>query len=448
MKMWALAIVASLSLGGADALRAQNSTASQAAALTASVASGQATQDRAFASVAGTVADNTDGPTSQAATSAAGIANRAAGVADGMANAANSAAAGTENSDGWVGASAPQTSAQPPAANQTAAVPQSDASGANLSGFPTQNVVIAPPANPFPATTKGPGDYGASSVGEASPGSAQQSGANGSAQSLPTPPLINQARDMDSPLAPNEIRQLHEDFDETRRAKAEELVTPIPRISSISVDLSPGGATPVVHTMRNQASSLVFLDATGAPWPLAARPRLASAGYFDVQWLGGTSDVVVTATSSYESVGMAVFLKGLPTPIMVELNSGEPDSSAKTRVIDTRLDIRVPGRGPNAKASFMGTSRIGMYDDVLQQFLDGIPPNDARRVSIEGSSPTHTEVWTLGDSLYLRTPLEIRSAFEQTMSSADGMHIYKLDPTPLIMVSDGGENVSLTLDIE
>lgn len=407
-------------------LQAQGNTASQTAALAAAGANNEASPSKATGNVAGAVGENTTGAASPDA------ANSAANAGSGVPDAAVKGAGANGADSPWVNAQTPAPTQQP-------------AQAPTLSGFPSTPVVIAPPANGFPATTKGPSDYGAS---EGAAGGPQGQQPNGRPQSVPAPPMINQVRDMISPLAPTEIRALHEDFNATRQAKAEQLVTPIPRISSISVDLSPGGAPPVVHTMINQPSALVFFDATGAPWPLAAPPFLASAGYFDVRWLKDTSDVSITATSQYETVGMTVYLKGLATPVVVILNSGEPDSQSKTRMIDARLDLRIPGRGPNAKASIMGQGRIDMYNDALQAFLDGVPPSGARRVTIEGTPPSHTDVWSLGDSLYLRTPLEIRSAFEQTMSSADGMHIYKVDPTPLIMVSSGGENLSLTLDIE
>jgi intracellular multiplication protein IcmK len=309
-------------------------------------------------------------------------------------------------------------------------------------GFPSADVVIAPPVNGFQVTPNGPANYGAA------PGQSLYGPSGANAQTVPAPPVINQARDVVSPFTAPEIRELHSDFDETRRAKAAQPVNTVPRISSISVDLSPGGAPPIVRTARNEPSTLVFLDSTGAPWPLAAAPRLATGDYFDVVWLKDTASIVITALSSYEQTGMAVFLKGLPTPVMIKLTSGDPDSNAKTRVVDYRLDLRIPGRGPGAKAPILGPGRIGMYDDVLQAFLDGVPPSDAKHIKIDGDAPSHTQVWQLGGSMYLRTPLDIRSAFEQTMSSADGMHIYKLDPTPLIAVSQGGQNVSLTLDIE
>lgn len=337
-------------------------------------------------------------------------------------------------------------SAGTPSAGQGATAEAQGAAAASAAGGFPRETVIAPPqpvqTQAFPSTTNGPQGYDGAGAGQA------QGAPSGNGQpSLPPPPIIMQAKDIVSPFTPGEIRELHRDFDETRKAKAQKPVTVIPRISSISVDLSPGSTPPIVRSMQDEPTTLVFFDSTGAPWPLAAVPRMGSNA-FAAQWLKGTPDVVITAESAYESTGMAVFLEGLATPIMIKLSSGEPDSNAKVRYVDYRLDLRIPGRGPNARAPLLGPGRIGMYNDALQGFLDGTPPSDAKSVKIEGEPPAHTAVWQMGDSLYLRTPLEIRSAFDQTMSSADGMHVYKLAPTPLVTVSEGGQDVSLMLDIE
>lgn len=363
----------------------------------------------------------------------------------------------------FAGSAVAQNAPAQPTPSQAAATaaaseaqPSSDAqwvragSPQDAAAFPSPQAAAQPAAN-FQAPANGPQNYGAG-AGEVdvAMANAQPQPTNGqpTVATVPPPPIINQARDVVSPFTGPEIRELHADFNETRRAKAQQPVTTVPRISSIAVDLAPGGAPPLVRTAHNETSTVVFLDSTGAPWPLAAAPRLASDAYFDVVWLNGTASIVITAKSSYEQVGIAVFLKGLATPVMLKLTSGDPDSDAKTRVVDYRLDLHIPGRGPNAKASLLGPGRIGMYDDALQAFLDGTPPAGAKAITIEGGAPARTQVWQFGDSFYLRTPLNIRSAFDETTSSADGMHVYKLAPTPLIAVSQGGDNLSLTLDIE
>jgi intracellular multiplication protein IcmK len=252
---------------------------------------------------------------------------------------------------------------------------------------------------------------------------------------------------MVSPLTPSEIRELHQDFLDTRQAKAQHPIETVPHISAVSVDLSPGASPPIARTMPGETTTLVFLDATGAPWPLAAQPWLSNKNY-DVMWLQGTPDVVIAAHSMFEGANLAVFLVGLPTPVVVKLSSGEPDSKDSRRDVDYRLDLRVPGRGPNAHASIMGDAKINLYDDVLQAVLDGTPPAEAKPVQITGEQPARTAVWQIGNALYLRTPLMIESAYDQTMASADGMHVYKLALTPIVTVSSGGQSIPLTLSID
>lgn len=75
-------------------------------------------------------------------------------------------------------------------------------------------------------------------------------------------------------------------------------------------------------------------------------------------------------------------------PIVLNVTSGEPDTDAKTWTVDSRLDMRVPRRGPAAKATAIPESRIGLHDSTLQTFLDGIPPKEARRLKVTGAYRT------------------------------------------------------------
>ncbi|MRT95210.1 conjugal transfer protein TraN, partial [Xylella fastidiosa subsp. multiplex] len=90
---------------------------------------------------------------------------------------------------------------------------------------------------------------------------------------------------------------LRQQLDDLRKAKAYHPVRTVPRISSISVDLSPGAALPIVRVLPGEQTTLVFVDSTGAPWPLAVTPRVSDLRYFDVEWLSGTPFVVISALS-------------------------------------------------------------------------------------------------------------------------------------------------------
>lgn len=269
----------------------------------------------------------------------------------------------------------------------------------------------------------------------------------------PMPPLsppsnYEEAKQQLAPFTSTEVRGLRDAVEGMRQDKAYKPVRTIPRISSETLDLSPGAAIPVLRTAVGEMSTMLFVDSTGAPWPLAAAPRNSSNRFFDVEWLEGTPSLIVSALSAYETGNVTVFLEGLATPVVVKLVTGETDTKALTRAIDVRKDFRVPGRGPNAKASLMGPGKIALYDDVMQSFLDGIPPQDAELITAAGDIPARTKVWQFNQSLYVRTQQEIQSAFDQSMAAGDGTKVYRLPITPYVTLSDMGRAVTLQLDIK
>ncbi|WP_426212503.1 DotH/IcmK family type IV secretion protein [Massilia sp. TWP1-3-3] len=90
---------------------------------------------------------------------------------------------------------------------------------------------------------------------------------------------------------------------------------------------------------------------------------------------------------------------------------------------------------------------MALYDDVMQAFLDGLPPKDAKRVQMHGGAPARTQIWQYGDALFVRTAYDIQSAFDQSLASGDGTRVYRLAPTPYVTLSEMGRSVTLQLDI-
>jgi intracellular multiplication protein IcmK len=250
-----------------------------------------------------------------------------------------------------------------------------------------------------------------------------------------------------APLDRQTIQSLSGAVDQEKRARAWAPVDTVPRISTLTVSLAPGASLPLLRTAVNQPSSVVFTDSTGAPWPLAAPPYNGNENGFTVQFIPDSSVMIVQAKRQYDRGNITVYLKGLPVPVIVEVNSGEADSNSRTQVIDSRLDLRIPQRGPQAKRLPTGESKIGLYNATLQAFLDGIPPKEARRLKTQGDIPD-TAVWQLGDDLYIRSRSELRDDFEQTLSSGDGTTLYKLPLTPDAAFSVAGKTRYLTIDLE
>lgn len=263
---------------------------------------------------------------------------------------------------------------------------------------------------------------------------------------LPPPSLFKQAQISVSPLTPQEIRQLRGQVETTNKAIAAPVVTVVPRISAQTVSLSPGASLPLVRTAVNYPSSLSFIDSTGAPWKLGAAP-ISGNPDFTVYWVPNSPVMVVYANKPFASGIVSVYLDALTVPIVLNVSSGETDTRAKTWTVDSRLDMRIPLRGPSAKPGAAPQSRIGLHDRTLQAFLDGTPPSEARRLKTSGAVP-NTTVWQLGDDLYIRSRASLRDEFEATLSSADGTHLWKLPTTPYLSFSVMGRTAALNVALE
>lgn len=280
-------------------------------------------------------------------------------------------------------------------------------------------------------------------------GAAQNEKAPSGNDSLPPPPrsmLLNKALESVTPLSPQEVREVLSEKNAVKQAMSAQQVAIVPKISALTVDLSPGASLPLSRTAVNYPSSITFIDSTGAPWNLGAAP-ISGNPAFVAYWVPKTPVMVVYASEPYVSGNITVYLEGLSVPIVINISSGEPDTPAKTWTVDSRLDLRLPRRGPNALAGAAPQSRIGLHDSTLQAFLDGIPPKEARRLITTGEVP-ETTVWQLGDDLYIRSRADIRDEFEATLSSADGTHLWKLPVTPYVSFSVMGRTSALNVALE
>lgn len=278
-----------------------------------------------------------------------------------------------------------------------------------------------------------------------------------SIEDLP-PPILKKIQ----PFSPGQIRRMNRAFNDNEAAMNDRSVTPVPRISSQTVSLSAGSSIPQVRVFPNVTTTVTFSDATGHPWVLGGAPYNSSdsgcgaevgqqqqqlTGTLCVKFIPGSSVFTVQPVSEYASGNITVMLKGLPVPIIVNVISVDPSSKTKTVDVDYRLDLRIPKRSPDTPVvSATPESKISLYDKQLQQFLDGIPPEEAQRVKLH-NAPNQTQAWQIGDELYLRTQLQLQDEFEKTLSSIDGTHIYVLPVTPVLTFSDNGNSREVSVDL-
>lgn len=239
------------------------------------------------------------------------------------------------------------------------------------------------------------------------------------------------------PLDPNQITTLRSMFDQSQRAVANYPgIPPKPTSSSILVNMSPGAAPPVIRLRAGYVTSLVFLDSTGQPWPVTGYD-LGNPKAFNIQPSapdGKSNTLIVQALDHYEEGNLAIMLKDQNTPVMLTLMPGQ-------RAVDYRVDLRMPGIGPNGLVAMSGLPQT--ENPVLLSFLDGVPPSDAKLLTIEGAP---AQAWFYQGHLFLRTRVTVLSpGWIASMNSPDGTYVYELVKTPVVLASQRGQMLQLSI---
>lgn len=239
------------------------------------------------------------------------------------------------------------------------------------------------------------------------------------------------------PLTPEQIIRLKQLYHTQEFAQAATAgVPPKPTATSQFVNLSPGSTPPVIRLSQGFVSSLVFLDSTGAPWPISAYD-LGDPASFNIQWDKTGNTLMIQAVKLYNYGNLAVKLKGLNTPVMLTLIPGQ-------KAVDYRVDLRVQGYGPNAAAMPTEEGIPPSASDILLHVLDGVPPAGSQRLTVSGGD---ARAWLVNDLMYVRTNLTILSpGWIGTMTSADGTHAYEMQKSPVLLVSWHGKVMQLKVE--
>lgn len=246
------------------------------------------------------------------------------------------------------------------------------------------------------------------------------------------------------PLGPEEVKTLRRKFNESQRASAfTEDTPPKPTSSSMVVDLSPGATPPIVRLSTGFVTSLVFVDATGEPWPIKAydigNPKAFNIVWNQDQGSSGASSVantlLIQSITMYKQGNLAVVLEGLNTPVMLTLLPGQ-------KAVDYRVDMQVPRMGPNAKPRINALPM--QASPVLLDIINGIPPAQSKHLRVSGASGD-VRAYLKEGVMYLRTADTVISpSWIATMVSAGGsMHAYQLPPTSVVLVLHDGKMSTL-----
>lgn len=241
------------------------------------------------------------------------------------------------------------------------------------------------------------------------------------------------------PLTPEQIIELRRLYDKSQAAsQASPKAPPEPVATTQPVSLSPGSTPPVIRMGQGFVTSVVFVDSTGSPWPIAAYD-IGDPNTFNVQWDNKGNILMIQPHAPYTYGNLAVRLRGLDTPVMITLIPGQ-------QVIDYRADLRVPGMGPNATAMPSADALPSAANSVLLNLLNGVPPKGSKTVTITGGDG---QAWQSGNKLYVRTHLPIISpGWLAHMRSPDGTHAYELAnaaQTTQILATEHGKIIRLAV---
>lgn len=239
------------------------------------------------------------------------------------------------------------------------------------------------------------------------------------------------------PLSPTQVVELRQQIDVSQRAAAvPPVVPPKPVSTTVMMNLAPGTTPPAIRLAQGYVSSLVFVDSTGAPWPISSFD-VGNPKAVNIQWDSKSNILLLQGVSAYSNGDIVVRLAGLPTPVTLELIAGQ-------RVVDYRVDIHVPGIGPETKDLPVGNALPSSASQVLLNVLDGIAPPGSKLLNVKGAD---CQAWQTGDTLYLRTRLTVLSpGWMGKMVSPDGMQAYELPKTSSVLVSRFGEPAELKIE--
>jgi intracellular multiplication protein IcmK len=237
------------------------------------------------------------------------------------------------------------------------------------------------------------------------------------------------------PLKPDQIRETLNQFRISREAAETPLTVPEPRQEVQTLSLDPSAEPVVIRMAPNHVTSVSIVDATGMPWPIQ-----------DMSWAGPFSIVApesgghilrITPTTAHGVGNISVRFVDMITPVTLRLTTG-------IDWVHYRLDLRIPKPGPLAKTPIIeygGLKSVAGKDEQMVGVLDGTPPQNAEKLSVEGVD-TRTTAYKLSGRVYLRTPLTLLSpAWDASVSSSDGTTVYALGNTPVVLLSDEGRMI-------
>ncbi len=258
-------------------------------------------------------------------------------------------------------------------------------------------------------------------------------GMPGSSEEVVSKAAFSQLLKQDFPLTPSEIQKFKAVAAEQQKANSlAPQGSPIQSNSQIiSISMKPGGPQEVVRIGQGTITSLIFTDQNGQVWPITSY-SVGDPTSFNVQWNKSSGVLMVQGQKLYADSNIAVMLKGLDVPVMVNLMLGQK----KWDYMDyLRVEALAPGDNTVEPSQLAGAPAY------LMDILNGVPPMGSVPMQTDNSG---VQVWGYqGYYLVLTQGTLMSPAWKAKANGpgADPYHAYEITPTPVLLVSDQGNLV-------
>ena len=243
------------------------------------------------------------------------------------------------------------------------------------------------------------------------------------------------------PLDQGQIQEYRERSDQRERALLP--VSPDLRTRTVRVTLEPGRSPVPVFTTANIATSLVFHDSTGQPWPITSVTN-GGPSHFQVlrPELPDGNLLNVMPTQGYATSSIVVTLENRDIPLVIRLESDSV--RAPERKADALVLFQLAHHGPKAALPIIKDLKE-TADSTMLAFLDRVPPDEAVRVRMEPSSDA-VSAWKYNGKHYIRTIHTLMwPAWTAVVNGAGNTKCYEVPVTSRVMLSKNGQLQTLLL---
>lgn len=192
------------------------------------------------------------------------------------------------------------------------------------------------------------------------------------------------------------------------------------------------------------STSLIFLDSSGHPFEVTDYIIGAQESFNIIQ--PQAKHILLVSPSDFSSrSNLQVLLKGETSMVTLILDSVNLRPSSE-ELADEVVELVMPTRSPDTPGENIASSLSNpesKLNGTLLSFLDRVPPDDARQISISNPEPGEF-VWQYQGKYYFRTRETVFfPVYSRVVKGRSGFSVFELSPNRLIRVfkQSGGERI-------